>query len=221
MPVIAIVGAGPGLGLSVARVFGRHGFRVALIARSAERLSGLVTELAAEGVEAAAFPADAADPAALAAALEAAAAQLGPIEVLEVSPLSGIVPIAPSELTVETLTPQLGEVLFSSIAATNAVLPGMRERGSGTLLYTVGIGVHSPIRILGAINTAQAALRNWALNLHGELAEEGIHAGVVAIGVGIVRGAEPGSGRMDPDAIAERYWELHERREPAEITIAP
>lgn len=34
MPVIAIVGAGPGLGLSIARRFGRQGFAVALISRT-------------------------------------------------------------------------------------------------------------------------------------------------------------------------------------------
>ena len=56
-----IVGAGPGIGASVARAFGALGYRVAVLARSADRLAGLVDELAAAGVDAKAFTADVAD----------------------------------------------------------------------------------------------------------------------------------------------------------------
>src|ERR1700761_8107978 len=55
---IAIFGAGPGLGQAVARRFGREGFRVALVARTGKRLEAFAAELAAEGIEAAGFPAD-------------------------------------------------------------------------------------------------------------------------------------------------------------------
>jgi short-subunit dehydrogenase len=41
MPTIAIVGAGPGLGLSIAKVFGRNAFQVALISRTQSTLDGL------------------------------------------------------------------------------------------------------------------------------------------------------------------------------------
>jgi PPOX class probable F420-dependent enzyme len=47
MPVIAVVGAGPGLGLAIARRFGREGFRVALISRAQSKLDALAAELAA------------------------------------------------------------------------------------------------------------------------------------------------------------------------------
>jgi len=52
--VIALFGAGTGLGVSVARRFGREGFRVALVARRKERLDALVADLADGGIEAAA-----------------------------------------------------------------------------------------------------------------------------------------------------------------------
>ena len=42
---IAIVGAGPGLGLSIAKKFGTNGFRAALIARSKDSLDQLVANL--------------------------------------------------------------------------------------------------------------------------------------------------------------------------------
>lgn len=55
---IAIMGAGPGLGLSIAKKFGANGFQVALISRNEEKLNTLVQELQALNIEAAAFPAD-------------------------------------------------------------------------------------------------------------------------------------------------------------------
>ncbi|OHV38451.1 hypothetical protein BCD49_13335 [Pseudofrankia sp. EUN1h] len=55
MPVIAIVGAGPGMGLEIARAFGEKGFTVALVARTAANLDALVSTLTGEGIEAAGF----------------------------------------------------------------------------------------------------------------------------------------------------------------------
>lgn len=62
MPTIAIVGAGPGLGLSIAKVFGGHGYDVALIARDKGKLDALVAELAEAGITAEGFAADVAEP---------------------------------------------------------------------------------------------------------------------------------------------------------------
>lgn len=45
MKTIAIVGAGPGLGLSIAKKFGKNGFQVALVARNEEKLNQLVAVL--------------------------------------------------------------------------------------------------------------------------------------------------------------------------------
>ena len=50
MPTIAIVGAGTGLGLSLARTFGAQGFSVALISRNEAKLDALVAELASDGI---------------------------------------------------------------------------------------------------------------------------------------------------------------------------
>jgi NAD(P)-dependent dehydrogenase (short-subunit alcohol dehydrogenase family) len=79
-PVLVVVGAGPGLGLSVAHRFGSEGYAVALISRRrpARRLSG---SLADAGVEAAAFVADATDSPALRGAVEAARGRFGRIDV--------------------------------------------------------------------------------------------------------------------------------------------
>ena len=53
MPVIALVAAGARLGLSLGKTFGAHGFDVALIARSPQRLGELTARLEAAGIKAA------------------------------------------------------------------------------------------------------------------------------------------------------------------------
>ena len=90
MTTIAIIGAGAGLGLAVARRFGREGFTVALIARNQTRVDNLAATLTAEGIGARGFIANVRDADSLTGALTLAAEQLGPIEVLQYSPLPEI-----------------------------------------------------------------------------------------------------------------------------------
>lgn len=87
MPVIAIIGAGPGLGAAVARRFGREGFSVALISRDQSKLDAMAAELGLAGVTAKGYSADVRVPAELEDALGRAAADLGAISVLQYSPL--------------------------------------------------------------------------------------------------------------------------------------
>jgi NAD(P)-dependent dehydrogenase (short-subunit alcohol dehydrogenase family) len=49
MPTLAIVGAGPGMGLAIARTFGRNGFTVALLASDQAKLDTFVAQLADAG----------------------------------------------------------------------------------------------------------------------------------------------------------------------------
>src|SRR4051812_47910683 len=82
-----IVGAGPNLGMAIARRFGREGFAVGLISRTREKVEDLAAQLEGEGIQAAAAAADIRDSDAVIAAIESLAATLGPVEVLEYSPL--------------------------------------------------------------------------------------------------------------------------------------
>jgi len=139
MPAIALVAAGGRLGLSLGRIFGGHGFDVALIARSAERLDELTGKLAAEGITAAGFPADVTDRPALAAALDNAAERFGRIDVLHYSsPGAGstetLRSTGPLDVTVDNLVPQLECTCYGAVTATRAVLPAMLAAGAGTLL---------------------------------------------------------------------------------------
>ena len=224
MPTIAIIGAGPGMGLAIARNFGSRGYDVALIARTKEKLQSLVDQLAEEGITAEAFPADVLDRPSLTAALDAVRARFGAIDVLEYSPAAhspdpGHSLATPSESTVDNLQPQIEYYLYGALTAAQAVLPAMREAGAGTLLFTTGGGSVDPVPMLGNVNAASAALRNWVLNLDKELAGSGVHAAHVAIGVWIGGGGPEGFPTATPDEIAPLYWELHENRDRSEAVF--
>ena len=227
MPAITLVAAGPRLGLSLGKTFGGHGFDVALIARSKERLDELTGKLAAEGVTAAGFPADVTDRPALVAALDSAAVRFGGIDVLHyASPGAGTAETlrrsGPLDVTVDNLGPQFESTCYGAITATRAVLPAMLAAGTGTLLYTTGGSSVTPAPVFVSAGMAGAALRKWALTLNRTLADRGIYAGHVAIGTWIAGtpGAPEGAPLKDPDDIARLYWDLHTSRDPAEHLIS-
>ena len=227
MPAIALVAAGARLGLSLGRTFGGHGFDVALIARSTERLDELTEKLAAEGVTAAGFPADVTDRPALAAALDSAGRRFGGIDVLHYSsPGAGTTETlrstGPLDVTADNLGPQIESTCYGAITATRAVLPAMLAAGTGTLLYTTGGSSVTPAPVFVSAGMAGAALRKWALTLNRSLADKGVYAGHVAIGAWIAGtpGAPEGTPLKDPDDIARLYWDLHTGRGPAEHVIS-
>jgi NADP-dependent 3-hydroxy acid dehydrogenase YdfG len=213
-PVIAIMGAGPGMGLAIAKSFGAHGFKAALLSRSPEKLAPLATELARQGVEAAAFCANVLDYASVASGLEAVKQHFGRIDVLEYSPSDASLPLASvTQLTHENAQIQIDFYAHGAIEAVNRVLPEMLERGSGTILFTTGASSIHPEhqhKMFGNVGPAAAWLRNWAHGLHAALGEKGVQVGHVAIGAWI---GQPGAM---PEAIAPLYWELHSHRDEVE-----
>lgn len=217
MPTIVIVGAGPGLGLSIGKVFGRNGFTVALVARDQTKLDVLAARLRELDIDAAGFAADIMDRLSLVEAFDRIKRRYGAIDVLEYSPaphnpVPGITMTGPREVSVDNLQPQIDFYLHGAVTATQQVLAAMVDRGAGTLLYTTGGSSVNPNPMMGNVGPAAAALRNWVLSLHQALAGTGVYAAHVPLSVWI------GSGGPDtqPDAIAELYWTLHTKRAEAE-----
>jgi NAD(P)-dependent dehydrogenase (short-subunit alcohol dehydrogenase family) len=212
------------MGLAIARTFGSRGFDVALISRTKEKLQTLVGQLGQEGITAEAFTADVLDRPSLTAALDAVKARFGGIDVLEYSPAAhftapGLTLVAPSEVTADNLQPQIEYVFYGAVAAARTVLPAMREAGVGTLLFTSGGGSVDPVPMLGNVNAAGAALRNWVINLGKELAGSGVHAAHVAINVWIGDGGPEGFPTATAEEIAPVYWDLHENRDRSEAVF--
>ncbi|MFG2307885.1 SDR family NAD(P)-dependent oxidoreductase [Streptomyces sp. NPDC048566] len=209
MTTIAVVGAGPGLGAAVARRFGREGFTVALVSRSRERLDALTAELAETGVEARGFAADVRDPTALAAALDAVPDVLGPVEVLQYSPLPHPDFMRPVlETRPEDLVGPVEFSLYGAVAAVRQVLPRMRALGRGTILLVNGGSAAVPHAERAGTSIAFAAESAYGHLLHDTLAPEGIHVGQL-----IVPGAiSAGHPRKDPVVLAETLWGMHRER---------
>jgi NADP-dependent 3-hydroxy acid dehydrogenase YdfG len=217
---IVIFGFGPGNSTAVAEKFGANGFSAALVGRSEDRLAAGVSALKARGIAAAAFPADAADPAAIGAAIRRVRAELGPITAIHWNASGGAE--AGDLLTADpaALRGIFDAAVFGLLAATREALPDLKSAGDGAVLITNGaFGELSPETdaYVTSINAMGMALANAAKNkLAGLLAQrlkaDGIYVGEVMIH-GTIKGTPTGSGNsIDPSTIAGKFWELYQSR---------
>ncbi|WP_238981304.1 SDR family NAD(P)-dependent oxidoreductase [Williamsia herbipolensis] len=219
MTTLAIIGAGAGLGAAVARRFGAEGFSVGLISRNQSRVDALADTLAKDGVSARGFAADVRDPASIASALEQVTETLGPIEVLQYSPLPQKDFMRPVLET--TPADMVGPVEFSiygPIAAVHQVLPGMRFLGenTGTILFVNGGSAVKPGRAVTGTSIAFAGQAAYAQLLHEELKPEGIHVSQLIIG-GAISADDP---RKSPEALADHLWVLHTGRDRFRLQVS-
>ncbi len=235
MKTIAIFGAGPALGLSVARRFGREGYRVALVARRQESLDALAAEL--PGAET--FRADLLDPAQLTAAVAAIEDRFGHVDVAVWSP-GGLDQqrVAVLDIDPDELPGQLELLLLAPIRLARLLLPGMRARGDGALLYASGTSAVQATPELGNVGVALAGMRNYVQGAHAALAGEGVYVGVVPIG-GLIKNSAAEAvvlsapeefanfdlealkaNTLDPDDIAEVFWDLNLKRDRFEEIVS-
>jgi short-subunit dehydrogenase len=199
---LLLIGAGPGVGASVIRRFGREGFRSTLIARS-QGLEQLAAELRNDGLGIETVSADIAD-------LDAYRATLDQI--------FGA-PGAPGVVVYNAALPDPGEILDTSVQrlrtaydvdvigaviAAQVAVPVLRSAGAGTLLVTSGGFADHPVPALATLSMGKAALRSAATLVAAGVREDGIHAATITIAGSVVRGTA-----FDPDNIAELFWTAH------------
>jgi len=201
--ICVIVGAGQGISQSVAARFGREGYIIALVARRQSALDEYAAELAAAGIEARGYAADAGDAASLKAAFAQIVDQHGAPEVL-VYNAAAVHEGPPSAFDAEAVFADLRVNLGGAILSVGEVLPAMRQNRRGTILLTGGGLALRPSPAYASLAIGKAALRSYALSLSQELEAEGIHAATVTV-AGFV---QPGT-YFDPAHIAEVYWTLH------------
>ena len=220
MTTIAIIGAGKGLGAAVARRFGKEGFAVGLVSRHQGRLDALAAELEQDGVQAKGFAADVRDPESIAAALERVTETLGPIEVLQYSPLPQKDFMRPVlETTPADLKGPVEFSIYGPVAAVHQVLPGMRflgEDATPSILFVNGGSAVKPGRNVTGTSVAFAGQAAYAELLHEVLGEEDIYVGQLIIGGRIIEGDD----EKDPDVLADRLWELHTKRDTFRTQIS-
>jgi len=198
-----IVGTGRIMGTKIARAFGREGFELALVARDQNHLDEVARNVADTGADISTFTADVTRDESiqdLAGQIEEA---MGVPDVVIYNPAILEV-VKPSEMEPTQLLPSLEVNFFGAMRVTRAFLPGMRSRGSGTILFTGGgFGIDPSIEF-ASHSIGKAALRNYAHSLFKELGPEGIHAATVTITAPVREGTE-----FDGDLIAAHYLALH------------
>ena len=198
--VAVVVGAGPGMGMALARRFGDEGYALGLIARDASKLGNAITEA---GLKAMALSADASDEAALRSAFARIRETLGNPDVLLYNPSLGI-PGMPTEVAPADVVRGLLLGAVGAVVAAQECAPAMRAAGQGTMLFTGSIVGIKPWAPGAALGMQKAALRNYVYALADELTPEGIHVALVTI-KGVIT---PGT-HFDPALIAEEFWKLH------------
>jgi NAD(P)-dependent dehydrogenase (short-subunit alcohol dehydrogenase family) len=217
---ILVVGFGPGNSTAVAEKFGTEGFSVALVGRNKEHLASGVSALKGRGIAAAAFPADATEPAALGAAIRNVRAELGPITAIHWNAYGGTE--AGDLLTADPAAVRgiFDAAVFGLLAAAREALPDLKSAGDGAILITNGgFGDLSPemdeyattSNVMG-VALVNATKHKLAGLLAQRLKRDGVYVGEVMI-YGTIKGTPTDSGNaIEPSAIADKFWELYQSR---------
>ena len=206
---IIVVGAGKGLGNAVAEKFGSNGFRVALISRNADSLNGYVKDFEAKGIEAYAFPADAAKPETLDEAFAKIKEQFGTPDVLFYN--VGVT-ASDKEVTSKLLTERYQVEVASAYRCVELVNTEDFAQKHGAILMTGGGLAEYPTPGFVPLSVDKAALRALALILNQQLKERGVYVGTVTV-----------AGTIAPDTyfapvnLAEAFWNLCTERRQCEI----
>jgi len=171
-----ITGGSKGLGAALAEELARAGARVAIVARGAGELERVAARIRAAGLDAHAVPGDVSDKRAVHGIAGAAAALVGPIEVL-VHGASTLGP-TPLRLLLDTECEDLEAVLQTNLVGpfrlTKIVAGSMALRGSGVVVHVSSDAAVAAYPRWGAYSVSKAALdhlnRLWA----AELASTGV-----------------------------------------------
>lgn len=215
--VALIVGSGPGLSASLARLFTKEGMQVALAARDTKKLAGLVKEINGR-----AYPCDASIAEDVSRLFDSLDKDLGEPN-LVVYNASGRVRGTLTELAADAVRNTILVTCYGGFLVGQAAAKRMIKAGHGTILFT---GASASIK--GFANSAAFAMGKMGLtglvqSMARELQPQNIHVAQVVIDGGIYdpskhperltsRGPD---GNLDPDAIAQTYLHLHRQHRSA------
>ena len=159
-----ITGASSGIGEATARAFARDGFKLALLARRAERLEDLASEL---GGEAIAIEADVTDRGSLEAAAERVHSDLGGADVLVNN--AGQMLLAPFSAEHAEETRRMVEInLLGAMTATEVFLDQLRD-GGGDLVNISSVAGRTAKPGTSVYNATKWGLNGWSEALRQEL----------------------------------------------------
>jgi NADP-dependent 3-hydroxy acid dehydrogenase YdfG len=223
---LVVCGHGPGISDAVARRFGKEDFAVALVARSADRLSESAATLSQVGIRAVAFPCDLADPKQVVSMLSKVRTTLGKITVLHWNASAH----GAGDLTTasaDDLRGVLDVTVHGLVAAVNEALPDLEENHGAVLVTGGALSRYEPQFDSIAVNwnamglaLGKAAQHKLVGLLHHKLEPRGIFVGEATV-VGLDKRTRYDTGRaiIEPAFVAEEFWKLYERRAPTFVDV--
>jgi ribitol 2-dehydrogenase len=173
---VLVTGASSGIGWASAKAFAQHGMRVAVSARSTDRLTKLAKEL---GPDAIALPADLTSPEDTDALIRDAVAKLGKIDILFANAgvyIAGQVADGDPAEWDKLLALNVGSV-FRSI---NRVIPHMRANGGGDILVSSSISAYQTIPFEPVYSASKHALKAFLYGLRRQVIQDRIRVGAIA-----------------------------------------
>jgi serine 3-dehydrogenase len=181
--VVIVVGASSGIGRETAILFAREGARVMASARREDRLRELAMELATAGCPIQIHPADATKVSDMDELARVTRERLGDIDAL-VYVTGDNTP----DRSLKRLTPAIWDAMVSvnlngAYYATQAVLPAMRERGSGHLIYVASVSALVADPSGAAYQAAKRGVLGLAHAIRFEEKENGIRTSVICPGL--------------------------------------
>ena len=216
---IVVVGFGPGISTAVADKFGTEGFAVALVGRSQERLAAGVQALKANGIAAAAFPADAGDPAAIRAAIAKARAELGAITVVHWNAISGGEAGDLMAADPAAVRAVFDVAVVGLLAAVQEALPDLKSREGAVLVTNGAFGDVTPqmdevaigLKAMG-VALANAAKHKLVGLLAQRLKGDDVYVGEVTV-AGVIKGTPWANGEgIEGSVVANEFWRVYQAR---------
>ena len=187
MAICAIVGVGPRIGLGLSHGFAEAGYDIVMISRDTGNTRDLAQEVATHGTAVHSYALDATDRETTELVFHQIGGEIGLPDVVIYNPAAKA-DISFSEVGPEDVDAALQVMLYAPMNVVHAVLPLMRKRGSGALLFSGGGFGFLPSVTRAPHSIGKAAVRNYAHGLYLELKDHGIHAGTITVH----RPVEPG-----------------------------
>ena len=176
--VAVVTGASAGLGAQLSMDLARGGATVVGLARNAERLDKLATDLCTFTSGSGTITCDVADTDALRRALDEVTAAHGPVDLL-VNNAAQDPGVRLVEIAERDFRHTFDVNFFAPVAATLAVLPSMLQRGRGTIVNVSSDGGRLPSPGPGAYPSSKAALSAFTESTSFRLGPKGVHVHVV------------------------------------------
>jgi NAD(P)-dependent dehydrogenase (short-subunit alcohol dehydrogenase family) len=176
-PLAIVTGVGPGTGSAMVRRFHEGGYQVAMMARTADRLAALQRELP----DAIAFPCDVANPAGLAAALQAVEDRFSlPPKVLIHNAVAGAFG-GFLEIEPEILERNFQVNVMALLRLARWAAPRMEAAGGGALIVTGNTSAVRGRAHFAGFAPTKAAQRILAESIAREMGPKGVHVAFLMI----------------------------------------